>query len=462
MVTNLKTMFLKSYLSQTESSSILAVYRFFFGLLMFISVIRFWYKGWIEELYLDPVFHFSYFGFEWVQPLGVYTYILFFICGLSSLFICIGFKYRLSIIIFFFSFLYIEMMDKTTYLNHYYFVSLLSFLMIFLPANATFSLDSLISAKSYRYIPKWTIDSIKLLIAIVYIYAALAKLNSDWLISAMPLKIWLTSQYDTPILGAFFHEDWVHYLMSWGGMFYDFCIPFLLLFPKTRLLGFCLVVGFHVLTKILFPIGMFPFIMIFSATIFFSATFHSSVIYYLIYPFQRIKLSFLNFKKMVTHNHFYYSNTKPIIYIYCAFFFLQIIIPFRYVLYPGELLWHEQGYRFSWRVMLVEKVGIANFKIVNQEDNTSFYVQNSNFLTPYQEKQMSFQPDLILDFAHFLGDYYSLNSTSHVQVFVDNYVALNGRKSQMMVSNEVDLYKEKKTFKNKKWIIPLDDDIKGL
>ena len=59
-----------------------------------------------------------------------------------------------------------------------------------------------------------------------------------------------------------------------------------------------------------------------------------------------------------------------------------------------------------WKISDDKSVNyIANFKIVNQEDNTSFYVQNSNFLTPYQEKQMSFQPDLILDFAHFLGHF---------------------------------------------------------
>ena len=33
------------------------------GLSVFI---RFWAKGWIEKLYIDPVFHFKYYGFEWV------------------------------------------------------------------------------------------------------------------------------------------------------------------------------------------------------------------------------------------------------------------------------------------------------------------------------------------------------------------------------------------------------------
>jgi len=130
---------------------------------MTFSIIRFWLKGWIKTLYIDPKIHFSYLGFEWVKPFGEYTYILFFVCGLSSFFVAIGYRYLFSIIIFFLSFTYIELMDKTTYLNHYYFVSILSFLLIFLPANASHSLDNLLKKRKFISIPKWNIDSIKLL-----------------------------------------------------------------------------------------------------------------------------------------------------------------------------------------------------------------------------------------------------------------------------------------------------------
>ena len=120
------------YFKKYTDAQPLSVFRIFFGLMMFISIIRFWSKGWIKTLYLEPKFHFSYYGFDWVKPLGEFTYILFIICGLSALFVSIGFKYRFSIITFFLSFTYIELMDKTTYLNHYYFISILSFLMIYL------------------------------------------------------------------------------------------------------------------------------------------------------------------------------------------------------------------------------------------------------------------------------------------------------------------------------------------
>ena len=126
-----------NYFEKKCSPYPLVLFRICFGLMMTFSIIRFWLKGWIKTLYIDPKIHFSYLGFEWVKPFGEYTYILFFVCGLSSFFVAIGYRYLFSIIIFFLSFTYIELMDKTTYLNHYYFVSILSFLLIFLPANAS-------------------------------------------------------------------------------------------------------------------------------------------------------------------------------------------------------------------------------------------------------------------------------------------------------------------------------------
>ena len=452
---------IKNYLKSYVSSSTLAFFRIGFGLLMSYSLIRFWLKGWIEELYIIPSFHFSYYGFEWIKPIGEYTYIIFIVCLLSSILITIGYKYRLSIIMFFLSFTYIELMDKTTYLNHYYFISILSFLLIFLPANAYFSVDNLTSKKSFDKIPKWTFDVIKTLAVLIYFYAGLAKLNSDWLLEAMPLKIWLTSKYDLPIIGEILlQKNWVHYAMSWGGMIYDLTIPFLLLYHRTRIIAFFLVVSFHVFTLVLFPIGMFPHIMIFSSMIFFSSKFHSKFLESLRHLIITSHKSFYNYSSKQIE-YYKIKNQKYVVTILSLFLILQLTIPFRYNLYPGELFWHEQGYRFSWRVMLIEKVGYTNFKIKDPESGSSFIVDHSKYLTPYQDKQMSFQPDFILEFAHYLGKEFSTEDKK-IEVYADSFVALNGRSSQRFIDPNVDLYKEKESFKNKTWVLPLKDEIKGI
>ena len=446
---------ISEYFSLKESPYSLAVYRIGFGVLVMFSIARFWFNGWIESLYLEPNFHFSYLGFSWVKPLGIYTYLIFFICFFSAFFVMLGYKYRISIIILFLSFTYIELMDKTTYLNHYYLVSSLSFLMIFLPCSSYFSLDS----KNKKKIPKWTIDSLKLMLLIVYLYAGLAKVNSDWLFNAQPLKIWLKTKYTIPLIGdTLLQQDFTYYLFSWGGMLYDIFIPFLLLYRRTRFFAFIMVIIFHVLTRILFPaIGMFPVIMIFSCIIFFDSDVHNKILSFI--------KKILRIREIESENPEYFSNIKmqkASLLIVSIFFVLQILFPLRSTLYPGELLWTEQGYRFSWRVMLIEKAGYTSFKVVDNLTGNSELVNNNLYLTKFQEKQMSFQPDMIIEYAHYLADVYSDRGFGDISVYADSYVTLNGRPSQKFINPEVDLTKQKRGFKNKDWILPLDDEIKSL
>lgn len=439
------------YFNETTKAAPLAVFRIFFGVMMFLSIVRFWWNGWIEKLYIQPNFFFSYYGFEWVKPLGSWTYLIFIICAFASLGVAIGFKYRVSIIVFFLSFTYIELMDKTTYLNHYYFISLMSFLMIFLPAGDHFSYDAA-KKGSLVEVPRWSIDAIKLMLAIVYFYAGLAKLNSDWLIEAMPLKIWLPGRYDIPLLGDLLHKEWIIYGFSWGGAIYDLCIPFLLFMKRTRWIAFSLVVFFHVVTRILFPIGMFPYIMIVSALIFFDASFHQRILSWIKKTFRTS-----DFKERIEVP----KASKWKLSLITIFFAIQFLLPWRYLFYPGELFWTEEGFRFSWRVMLMEKAGYSHFKVLDKKSGESFYINNDDFLTSFQEKQMSFQPDFILEYAHYLRDHFA-EQGKDVEVYVDSYVALNGRRSKLYIDPTVDLAKQKESFKPKEWILPFEDEIKGL
>jgi len=457
----MKKRIINYFKSQTNAAP-LAVFRISFGILMCISIIRFWSKDWIELLYIIPNFHFSYYGFEWVKPLGIYTYLLFLICGIAAFSVAIGYKYRLSILVFFLSFTYIELMDKTTYLNHYYFVSVVSFIMLFLPCNAQFSIDAITSKKSYKRVSNWTIDSLKLILGIVYLYAGLTKINSDWLLKAMPLKLWLKSKYDLPFVGqTIMQQDWFHFFMSWGGMFYDLSIPFLLIFKKTRSFAFFLVVVFHIATRILFPIGMFPYIMIISTIIFFDAKVHQQILAFIERILKIFKIKKQNLDKSIVQIE-HYKGQKLSRAIIFTFLLLQLLIPWRYLLYPGEVFWNEQGYRFSWRVMLMEKKGSSVFKIKNLKNNSFFYVNNDDFLSDVQQKQMSFQPDMILEYGHYLGNHFKSQGHQNIGVFVESYVSLNGRLSQQFIDPSANLMELKDTFKHKYWINPLQDEIKGF
>ena len=332
--------------------------------------------------------------------------------------------------------------------------------MIFLPAHHYFSADAYRHENiRQQFIPRWTIDSIKLLLGIVYFYAGLAKLNSDWLVNAMPLKIWLPGRYDLPLLGGLMQQEWVHYSFSWTGAAYDLAIPFLLLAKRTRPYAFVMVVVFHVLTRVLFPIGMFPYIMIVSSLIFFDAPLHQSILKFIS---KWLKISYGTFQNGVALNQSFWDSQGLKRKLVVGFFIIQLLLPFRHYLYPGELFWTEEGFRFSWRVMLMEKAGYANFKVVNKRTGERFYVNNSDFLTSFQEKQMSFQPDFILEYAHYIKEHFERQGHENIGVYVESYVALNGRKSELYIDPEIDLTQEKESFKHKSWILPFKDEIKGL
>lgn len=427
----------------------LVIFRIAFGLLMFVSTVRFVTNGWIEEFYLQPDFHFTYYGFGWVKPLpGGWLYVIYGAIALFSLCIATGWFYRPSIIAFFLLFTYTELLDKTYYLNHYYFISVLSFLLIFLPLHRSFSLDSLRrpGLKSAT-VPAWTIGAIRLQVGLVYFFAGVAKLNSDWLFRAMPLKIWLAGRTDTPLIGWLFDTEALPFLMSWGGAIYDLTIVFFLLYRPTRPLAYLAVIGFHLMTGLLFNIGMFPYIMIACTLIFFSAEDFRSV--------ERIAYSVLKWppRYAIRNPDERPTSSHPaFLTLLTLFFTLQLLLPLRHWLYPGDVLWTEEGYRFAWKVMLAEKTGHVIFTVTDPATGRRWRVAPDDYLTDQQEKQMSFQPDMILEFAHYLERRLITEGLANVEIRAEAYVSLNGRSSRLLLDPTVDLTKQAQTLEHKGWI----------
>jgi hypothetical protein len=443
--------------TQLVSIAPLAVFRILFGGMMLVSIIRFTLKGWIYTLYIKPAFYFSYYGFEWVKPLGdPGMYILFFVMALAALFLMIGLFYRFSAILFFITFTYVELIDKTNYLNHYYFVSIIAFLLIFLPAGSYFSLDTYRKPQTrFTHIPRLFILILQLQLGIVYFFAGVAKLNTDWLFHAMPLRIWLPAHTDFPLIGPLLDKVWIAYFFSWFGACYDLSIPFLLLFKKTRALAYFFVIAFHLMTFFLFQIGMFPFIMIICTLIFFPENVHQRILEKIKKITGRLKIPMRAVTdKTYTFAPFVRQSLTALLIIH---FTLQILIPFRFLLYPGKLFWTEQGYRFSWRVMLMEKAGKAFFYVTDRATKRSGETMMDHDLTANQEKMMATQPDMILQYAHFLKSKYQALGIKDPEIRVESYVSLNGSGSRLFIDKTIDLTKECESFKSKGWILPFEE-----
>lgn len=399
----------------------LIVLRLAFGLLMFVSMLRFMARGWIHELYVVPQFHFTYSGFGWITPLPEWgLWLVFISLALLSLSITLGLAYRFSMVAFFLLFTYVELLDKTTYLNHYYFISLLSFLLIFLPLNGAYALDNRLGIAPRRSaVPAWTIWLVRLQIGLVYFFAGLAKINPDWLLHGQPLGIWLHARTAAPLIGPFFDLAWIALAMSWAAMLFDLTIPFWLSWSKSRLPAYIAVVLFHGMTALLFNIGMFPWIMIACTLVFFN---------------WQIKAQEENEEQLANSIR---KRTFPRLagMVLLLFFLAQFILPLRHWLIPGDVNWTEQGGRFAWRVMLAEKTGHVTFFVRQQGGDREWIVLPGDYLTDLQEKQMSFQPDMIMQFADYIGRQYK----NPVAVRAEAYVSWNGRSSRLLLDPTVDL-----------------------
>jgi len=442
-------MMVTKYMQHTrfKSTSILplVMFRIAFGFLMCFSMFRFMYMGWIEDAYTHPTFHFTYHFFDWVTPFSTNTmYAIVTLCGLSALCIGIGFLYRISTLLFFISFTYLELIEKSWYLNHYYFVSLVAFLLLLVPANRYFAVDTKLFQKIKTHtVPAWTLLIFKLQLSVVYFYGGIAKLKSDWLLDAQPLTIWLKARTDLPLLGWLFEYDLTAYVFSWSGMLYDISIPFLLFYKKSRPLAYLLVVVFHVLTHALFHIGMFPWLMIFGSLVFLS---HQEWIQI----FSFFKLQLPEFTTRTSQ-----KIPKTLLLFLYLFFGFQFIFPLRHHVLSNNVLWTEHGLRFSWHVMISEKNGFTEFEIIDKNSSKIWIDSPSLNLSTIQEKQFSFQPDMIWQYAQYLKKEYHNKGYPNIEIYAHSKVALNGRASQPFINPKQDLLKVTHINHIYKHVLPL-------
>lgn len=397
-------------------------FRICLGGLVFISLCRYLSFGWIEELFLRPEFRFKYDGFHWVKvmPEPIMYGLCFFLIACSLMFM-VGILYRVVAVILFLGFSYFQLLDQALYLNHYYLLCLLLFLMIFLPGDA-----GLVLGKAPRRVPLFYYQVIRFQLATVYFFAGLAKFNYDWLINAQPMNLWMGNLVDLPFIGFLMDEVPVHYAMAWIGFLYDITIGVWLSLRVTRPYAFFVVVLFHFFTSQFFPIGMFPYIMTFSTLIFFSPE----------WP--------LRLLPRLTRN--YRLNLKPLglmpLALFLLYFVFQFFVPLRHFLYPGDVLWNEQGMRFSWKVMVREKNGAVSFRVRDTETGVQWEEPPHKYLMHRQEMEMSGVPDMILQLAHHIGKKYR-EKGKQVEVFADAQVALNGRQAIAMIDSTQDLLKVK-------------------
>jgi vitamin K-dependent gamma-carboxylase len=404
-------------MTRPVSAASSAVFRIGFGLVGFILIVRFFAHGWIDTLFVDPPFHFTYPGFAWVDSLpGPWTHVVFALLGVAAVAVAFGYRHRLASGVFASGLAYVELIDRTNYLNHYYWMILTAALLVFLPVNRMWSLDARLGRVSQSgWVPVWVVWLLRFQVGMVYFFAGLAKLNSDWLFRAEPLATWLPARSEMFLVGPLLALPATAFVLSWAGAFFDLTVVGWLLMPRARLIAFMALVSFHTTTWLLFPsIGVFPLIMSLSALVFFPPDWPVSLL-------------------RSRHAHVGHSvRLRPVWVGLAALYVLaMVVIPLRHLAIPGDVRWTGEGYLGSWQVMLTDKTGTVEFVVT--EDGRSWIVPPPAGLTDRQLAVMATDPALIRQTARIIAADY--DGTVGARAIV----AVNGRTAVDFTDPTIDL-----------------------
>ena len=431
----------------------LAAFRTLFGLTLAVSMWRFLANDWVTRFFVEPRFFFKYWGFCWVQPLsGPALQMLVVVLGALALAVAAGLAFRLSAALLALGLTYLQLIDVCTYLNHYYLAALLCWLLVVSPAARLWSVDAWLAQRwrgrpaNQAYAARAWLYLFRFQIGLVYGFAALAKAQPDWLLHAQPLRIWLGASAELPVLGRLLAMTGVPSVLSWCGFLFDTTIVGWLSWRRTRPYAYAVLLLFHALTRVLFPIGMFPVIMSVAALVFFEPSWPRGLLSRFV-PCGDDTLPAPLVATLKTRHVFALVMGA----IYCA---LQLLLPLRFIAYGGDVLWHEQGMRFSWRVMVRAKGGNATFLVKNRQTGQIWHVSPSEYLTPLQESEMVSQPDLILQLSHYIRADVERRGLGPVEVRVDARASLNGRRSAHIIDPRVDLTQVSDGIALQPWILP--------
>ncbi len=419
----------------------LAVFRIAIGVVGLVSAIRLVAHGWATTRYAGPSLRFTYFGFDWVpKPSEGAMLALLAVVAVAAVLVAAGCWYRPAIVAFFVGFTWIELLDVTTYLNHYWFVTLAALLLCFLPADACLSVDAW--RRGARTVPRGAVYLLRAQVAVVYAFAGLAKLNADWLWRALPLRLWLPARSGLGPVDGLLDERWFAHALAVGGALFDCAVVPLLLWRRTRPFAFAAVVIFHLATWRLFAIGVFPWLMIAGATLFFAP------------DWPRRLRALRPTRALADPPPLRPALARLAVVAGVAWVVIQVAVPLRHHLYPGDARWTNEGYRFSWNVLAAERSGDVEFRITDPATGRTWVDDAAALYTSEQWHLMATEPDLIHQAALELARRARAEGHDRVEVRADAFVSLNGRPAARLVDPTVDLAAQPRDLWHDGWILP--------
>lgn len=420
----------------------LVLYRILFGFLMAWECTGLMVTGWVRKNLVEPSIVFPMIGFEWLPRLpGRATYAYFAVMALAGALVMLGAFFRGNLALFTVLWTATYVMQTVSYNNHYYLIVLLCLLLLPAPANADLAWDARRRPEIRRLTcPRWCVLAFVVQMAIVYGYAAVAKLDRDWLL-ARPLDIWLRAKAGTPFLGALYAEPWLKWALAYGGILFDAAVVPLLLWRRTRIPALAAALVFHLFNSITFRIGIFPYLALSLCVFFFPPAEIGRRILRRATPAAPVPAS----------GGLETGNRRLVLGALALYFAVQIILPLRHWLYPGNSNWTEEGHRMAWHMMLRTKTGTIAYEVRDPASGRTWRVDPKEHLTDKQVDRVATRPDLAWQFAQYLARRYRADGIARVEVRAISSVSLNGRPPQPLIDPKADLAAEPWP-----WFAPLD------
>lgn len=427
---------IKKWLSENIDNSGLVIFRILLGLLIVAESFGAILLGWVEAVFIQSKFTFNFIGFDFLQILhGEKMYSYFFVMGIFGLLITFGLFYRLAMTVFTLLWATVYLIQKESYNNHYYFLILICIIMIFLPANGKLSIDAKLFPKiKQTKIPRWMPYLLLFQLAILYFYAAIAKLYPDWLDGTFS-RILLNGITQRQFLLDIFNQKWFLLFYAYAGILFDLLIMPALLWKRTRKLAILASFGFHLFNAYSLKIGIFPFL----------------ALSFIVLLYDSIPLKFLKNEQEISPNK--NLNTKFFLVFFVPFFIVQLVLPLRHHFIKGDVLFTEEGHRLAWRMMLRERKGTLNIKVVDKKTGLTHYHNYASELTPKQVKLLSNSPDIIWQYCQKLKK----EAKKPISIFVECSVSINRRPYYKLIDEKTDMATAKfDYFGHNEWILLQD------
>jgi vitamin K-dependent gamma-carboxylase len=427
--------------------------RFALGILLFFHVWGYIRDGLIEPYFVIPQFHAKYPFCDWIgAPAGLACYVLFYFLCVCAICISLGLYYRFSSLAYCIGYTYIFLADRAYYQNHDYLVCLLSLLLVVFPANSAIALDSFLGVtRSRATIPRWPLLLFRLQIAVVYLYAGVAKLDRDWL-AGYTAEALLSARKGLPGIGPFIDSRLAVGICTYGGLLLDLLVVPLLIWKRTRLVAFMAAAGFHVLNSRLFNIGVFPWLAIASTACFFPASWFDSVFRFLHVSLEGDPNRNIGSVASTVVKHRRRAWVIVYVAIYSA---IQIIVPLRHFMLDGNPNWTHRGQTFSWRMMLASRKIDCRFYATNGVGAPT-PINCLEYLSLPQINRVAMVPDCAAQFARYLKEHVAFHEQQDIKITASIWVSLNGRAPQLLVDPIIDLANPELATSDR-WIMPLDD-----